>query len=88
MDRQQACIEYQQKHPEAYFDHDLHIIVEDWNLGDHWIIRAIQRIAVGMIGGIDNEYERNKLYFLVDLLKLPMPEGWDEEQESVVAEWQ
>ena len=79
MDRRQACDEYTDQYPSEDFHPDVHIIVSDYNFEDHWIIGAIAHIAVDLCRDNDAEDKRRRLYFLVDLLRLPMPEGWDEE---------
>jgi hypothetical protein len=79
MDRKKACDEYLKLHE---FDRygALHIIVDDYNFEDHWLIPTIAKLAIDLIS-CDSPDIRRQLFFVVDLMKLPMPEGWDGEDD-------
>lgn len=75
MDRKQACDQYLELNP---FDRygSLHHIVDDYNFEDHWLLKGIAHLSVDLVS-TDSPDLRRQLYFLVDLLKLPFPDGWE-----------
>lgn len=80
MDRIDACQHYIVDNPEDQYDILIHHIVDDYNIEDYWIFEAISNIAKHLS---DNESDiklRRQLDFLVSLLTLPLPDGWDDDE--------
>lgn len=79
VDRKQACDEYSDQYEDDEWDEDLHIIVGDYNFEDRCIFGAISSLSLKLQKDRENEDLRRRFDFLVELLTLPMPDGWDDE---------
>jgi hypothetical protein len=90
LDRTQLCDAYLEQYPKDEFNHDIHHIVSDYNFEDGWLLKAIANSAIELrVCDADLrpwpsdaiEDMRRRLFFLVELLKAPMPLEWDEDDE-------
>lgn len=82
MDRKELCHKYLEQYPEDAYDILIHHIISDYNFEDHWVFGAIANIA-RILEDDDSDVEyRRQFDFLVKLLTLPLPEGWDDEDDE------
>lgn len=79
LDRKQACEAYTGAYPDDEWDTDIHHIVSDYNFDDHWLFGAISALAGKLKDDDENADLRRRMYFLVDLLGLPFPPHWDDD---------
>lgn len=79
LDRKQACDAYTEAFPADEWDMDIHIIVGDYNFDDHWLFGAVEKLAHKLKDDEGNQDLRRRFFLLVDLLGLPLPEGWDDD---------
>lgn len=79
LDRKQACDDYCERYPDDEWDGDIHFIVSDYNFADHWIFGAIAEIANKLKDDDENQDLRRRFIFMINLLLLPMPEGWNDD---------
>jgi hypothetical protein len=79
MNRQELCREYTRQHPDEEWDENIHHILSDYNVEDHWLYGGIATIAHLLSDyGDENEKLLRQFRLLVVLLSAPMPDGWDE----------
>lgn len=82
IDRKEAVDAYAAQYPDDCWDYDLHIIVEDYNFEDHWLFGGIASIAAKLKEDEENADLRRRFHLLVNLLALPMPEGWEDDENG------
>jgi len=80
MDRKQACEAYSQTHPHAEFGLFTHVVVGDLNIEDYFIYGSIKNVAAHLYDNEDDEQAKGDLRFLVGLLDLPLPVGWEDDE--------
>lgn len=79
LDRKQACDAYTAACPNDEWDIDIHHIVSDYNFDDHWLFGGIATLASKLKEDDGNMELRRRLFLLVDLLGLPLPPHWDDD---------
>jgi hypothetical protein len=83
MDRLEACDQFLKEHPDFSWYGHTHVVIEDGNIEDGYVYRAITNIALDQARGSGEFYMPPDkaliaLKFLVGLLDLPLPDDWDE----------
>lgn len=84
MDRKEACDDYTERFPDEAYHPDIHAVVDDYNFEELWVCDAIQKIAakIGKGDSPPDAGDMRRLLFLCNLLLLPYPEGWGDEDED------
>jgi hypothetical protein len=85
VNRLEACKKFIEEHPGFHYGH-AHVVIEDKNIDDYWIYRGIKSLASTLAQlnfdfGESEEEAITALKFLISLIDLPLPDGWDDDDE-------